>query len=115
MTGILATLVENSKKAIDDNIYRIDEHLTKSSQNILEIIQSSDHPVLITEIKFASPSRGTLRQSQDPTEIAKLMIQGGASAISVLTQPHLFNGSPEYFIKVRTGCKCSITHEGYHY
>ena len=101
MTGILATLVENSKKAIDDNIYRIDEHLTKSSQNILEIIQSSDHPVLITEIKFASPSRGTLRQSQDPTEIAKLMIQGGASAISVLTQPHLFNGSPEYFIKVR--------------
>ena len=29
------------------------------------------------------------------------MVAGGAKALSVLTQPHLFNGSPEYFIKVR--------------
>ena len=29
------------------------------------------------------------------------MIAGGSKALSILTQPHLFNGSPEYFIKVR--------------
>ena len=29
------------------------------------------------------------------------MIEGGSKALSVLTQPHLFHGSPEYFIKVR--------------
>ena len=29
------------------------------------------------------------------------MINGGAKALSILTQPHLFNGSPEYFIKIR--------------
>ena len=101
MSGILSRLVENSKKAINDNVYSIDDSLAKSSQNILEIIQSSNHPVLITEIKFASPSRGMIRKQQDPVEIAKSMIQGGTSAISILTQPYLFNGSPEYFIKVR--------------
>ena len=30
------------------------------------------------------------------------MIEGGSKALSVLTQPHLFHGSPEYFMKVRT-------------
>jgi len=29
------------------------------------------------------------------------MIAGGSKALSVLTQPNLFHGSPEYFIKVR--------------
>jgi indole-3-glycerol phosphate synthase len=29
------------------------------------------------------------------------MIAGGSKALSVLTQPHLFHGSPEYFMKVR--------------
>ena len=29
------------------------------------------------------------------------MIRGGAKGLSVLTQPHLFGGSPEYFAKVR--------------
>ena len=29
------------------------------------------------------------------------MIAGGAKALSILTQPYLFNGSPDYFIQVR--------------
>ena len=29
------------------------------------------------------------------------MIDGGAKALSILTQPHLFSGSPEFFIKIR--------------
>ncbi len=33
--------------------------------------------------------------------MAKSMISGGSSALSVLTQPYLFNGSPEYFMKIR--------------
>ena len=56
---------------------------------------------MITEIKFASPSLGKIRTNSDPVKIAKEMINGGAKALSVLTQPNLFNGSPEYFMKVR--------------
>ena len=36
------------------------------------------------------------------------MISGGAQAISILTQPHLFNGSPEYFIKIRKNVKIPL-------
>ena len=37
----------------------------------------------------------------DPVEIALNMVNGGASALSVLTQPYMFDGSPEFFMKVR--------------
>lgn len=44
----------------------------------------------------------------DPVEIAKSMIQGGAIGLSILTQPHLFNGSPEYFQKIRKAVKVPL-------
>jgi len=36
------------------------------------------------------------------------MISGGAQALSILTQPYLFNGSPEYFIKIRKNEKIPL-------
>jgi len=36
------------------------------------------------------------------------MIFGGAQALSILTQPYLFNGSPEYFIKIRKNVKIPL-------
>jgi indole-3-glycerol phosphate synthase len=36
------------------------------------------------------------------------MISGGAKALSILTQPYLFNGSPEYFIKIRKNVKLPL-------
>ena len=41
------------------------------------------------------------RTLTDPASIACQMIAGGSKALSVLTQPHLFNGSPEYLMNVR--------------
>ena len=52
-------------------------------------------------MKFSSPSLGKIRTLSDPVDIAKKMIAGGTTALSVLTQPHLFNGSPEFFMKIR--------------
>lgn len=68
---------------------------------MLQTIKINPHATLITEIKFASPSLGKIRTLSDPVSIAKSMISGGAKALSVLTQPYLFNGSPDYFIQVR--------------
>ena len=64
--------------------------------------------VFITEIKFSSPAEGEIRQISDPIQIAKSMISGGAQALSILTQPYLFNGSPEYFIKIRKNVKIPL-------
>ena len=36
------------------------------------------------------------------------MISGGAEALSILTQPYLFHGSPEYFIKIRKNVKIPL-------
>jgi len=99
--NILKKLVNNSQIAIDDGVYDIDVNLQKSNKDFKHIIKMNAHATLLTEIKFASPSLGKIRTLTDPASIARQMIAGGSKALSVLTQPHLFNGSPEYFMKVR--------------
>ncbi len=99
--NILKRLVNNSQAAIDDGVYDVDVNLQKSSKDFIQIINTNPHPTLLTEIKFASPSLGKIRTLTDPASIARQMIAGGSKALSVLTQPNLFQGSPEYFIKVR--------------
>jgi indole-3-glycerol phosphate synthase len=99
--NILRKLVNNSQMAIDDGVYDVECNLEKSSKDFLQIIRSHTHATLLTEIKFSSPSLGKIRTLTDPVSIARQMISGGSKALSILTQPHLFHGSPEYFIKVR--------------
>ena len=101
MENILEKLVNNSKKAIEDGIYDINESLPNSGTDLENIITKSEHATLITEVKFSSPALGNIREITDPVEIALKMVSGGASALSVLTQPYMFDGSPEFFMKVR--------------
>ena len=101
MKNILEQLVNNSRKAIDNGIYEISESLTNSRIDLGETIINSQHAPLITEVKFSSPALGNIRKVSDPVDIALKMVNGGASALSVLTQPFLFDGSPELFMKVR--------------
>ena len=101
MENILEKLVNNSKKAIEDGIYDINESLPNSGTDLKNIITKSEHATLITEVKFSSPALGNIRKITDPVEIALKMVNGGASALSVLTQPYMFDGSPEFFMKVR--------------
>ena len=99
MENILEKLVKNSKKAIEDEIYDINESLPNSGTDLENIIKKSEHAALITEVKFSSPALGNIRKITDPVEIALKMVNGGASALSVLTQPYMFDGSPEFFMK----------------
>lgn len=48
---------------------------------------------IIAEVKRASPSRGNLAAIPDPAAQARLYEQGGASAVSVLTERRKFKGS----------------------
>jgi len=99
--NILKKLVNNSQTAIDDGIYDVNVKLQRSEKDFLQSIKSNKHATLLTEVKFSSPSLGKIRTVSNPVNIAKQMIAGGSRALSVLTQPHLFNGSPQYFIQVR--------------
>ncbi len=56
---------------------------------------------IIAEVKKASPSKGVIREDFDPLFIAQEYEKGGASAISVLTEPHYFKGNLEYLTGIR--------------
>jgi indole-3-glycerol phosphate synthase len=56
---------------------------------------------LIAEIKRASPSKGLLHPDLDPAEWARTYVEGGAAAISVLTDQRFFQGSLDDLCLVR--------------
>jgi indole-3-glycerol phosphate synthase len=56
---------------------------------------------LIAEVKKASPSKGLIRADFHPVEIARTYQAHGAACISVLTEPHYFQGSLDYLGEVR--------------
>lgn len=65
-------------------------------------VSDENSPRLIAEIKKASPSKGVLRERFYPVEIAKVYEEGGAAALSVLTEEHFFLGSPAYLKEIRS-------------
>jgi indole-3-glycerol phosphate synthase len=55
---------------------------------------------VIAEVKPTSPTTDGTRDD-DPVELARAMVEGGAAALSVLTEPEHFDGSPEALRRVR--------------
>ncbi len=55
---------------------------------------------VIAEVKPTSPTTDGTRRD-DPVDLAEAMVDGGAAAISVLTEPTHFGGSPEALTRVR--------------
>jgi indole-3-glycerol phosphate synthase len=56
---------------------------------------------IIAEIKRASPSRGILKKNINVSELAWKYEEGGASAISVITEEKHFNGSLGFIPRVK--------------
>lgn len=51
---------------------------------------------VIAELKKASPSEGLIREAFDPPALARELSAAGASALSVLCEPHRFLGDEAY-------------------
>jgi len=64
-------------------------------------LNQDGQPNLIAEIKRASPSKGVINAGIDVAELARKYRDGGAAAISILTEEDFFGGSLEDLHKVR--------------
>ncbi len=67
----------------------------------LAMALKGDHIRLIAEVKQASPSRGMLSPNFNPIELARTYAEGGAAAISVLTEANYFMGSIEHLAAIK--------------
>ena len=67
----------------------------------LALALKGDHIRLIAEVKQASPSRGMLSPNFNPIELAQTYAEGGAAAISVLTEANYFMGSIEHLAAIK--------------
>ena len=66
------------------------------------LISTKEEPIrIIAEVKKASPSKGIIKENFDPIAIAQAYSNSGANAISVLTEPHYFQGNLEYLTAIR--------------
>jgi len=69
---------------------------------------------IIAEVKRKSPSRGALDESIDAAKRARQYHDGGARAISVLTEPSEFGGSIEDLQSVRRLVACPLIRKDFH-
>lgn len=56
---------------------------------------------LIAEVKRSSPSRGRIREDFHPVAIARIYAEGGAAAVSVLTESRFFEGRDSFLLDIR--------------
>lgn len=72
-------------------------------------LQNKEKPInMIAEVKKASPSKGLICEDFKPVEIAKAYEEGGASAISVLTEIKYFKGNNSYLEAVKAAVKLPV-------
>jgi len=69
---------------------------------------------VIAEIKRRSPSKGVLSESLDPARQASAFADGGAVAVSVLTEPAFFGGSLGDLAAVRGAVSLPVLRKDFH-
>ncbi|OUJ19417.1 Indole-3-glycerol phosphate synthase TrpC [Methanonatronarchaeum thermophilum] len=100
MPSVLKKIEETVKKDLEKNRQTIENHRkpttkTKSLKKAIKT-RSRKKTSIIAELKYSSPSKGQIKKpttNETKNTIKKLE---NAQALSILTEPHYFNGKKEY-------------------
>ncbi len=109
MTDFLDTLAMDATMTVDSGYYAIPTPEKQyPTRSLKKAIEQSKTNAVIAEIKAASPSLGTIRETVDAKAMAQTMEKAGAIGISVLTEPKHFNGSLSALAQAREGTNLPI-------
>ena len=94
--------VENLKKSFP--IEQLQEGIFEKKYDLRSLYDAlnNNDTKIIAEIKKASPSKGIIQENFQPLKIALEYFNGGASAISILTDEKFFQGKIDYITAVRS-------------
>lgn len=102
-----AASVAEAKKKTPVSALRASALYKRTPLSLSESLCVEPGPRVIAEVKFVSPSEGVLRPGASPkaaAEIAHAYARAGAAAISILTEPEYFGGSPAFLEAARKEC-----------
>lgn len=103
MSNILEQITEKTaedlgkrKREVSYSDFNSFEGFEKNRVSLKKALDENAAVSIISEVKKASPSKGIIRPDFDPVDIALRYEEGGASAISVLTDEPFFKGDLKY-------------------
>lgn len=107
MSGILDRIVTGTRRDLDrlteaerERIHQAAAAMERGDHRFRRALEESGIRI-IAEIKAASPSAGTISGEIDPEAIARRYAEGGAAALSVVTEPHHFHGSRDWIAEAK--------------
>jgi indole-3-glycerol phosphate synthase len=115
---VLNAIAEGRRRDVEEMKRRVPGHVLRAQLSTFRPPGRVEHALrrpepaaplrLIAEVKRASPSKGVLHPGADPLEYARLYEEGGAAAVSLVTEPHQFGGSLEWVNQVRPHVRVPI-------
>jgi len=96
----LPELAAKARARVKRGYYDSSGSVNASRRSLVKTIQENRKTPIITEIKYASPSAGKIREPGNALLIAKAMLSGGACALSVLTDPEHFDGNLDTLVTI---------------
>ena len=110
---ILKKIIDQTRKDLEKRKNTSDfEKFLKIQRNFRDVKKAlkstDDNPYrIIAEVKKASPSKGIIREDFNPIEIAEIYNEV-ADAMSILTEPHFFQGSIGYLEEINKFSKIPL-------
>ncbi|GED21460.1 indole-3-glycerol phosphate synthase TrpC [Halomonas halmophila] len=105
-----AEVAERRRAVSERELLTLAERMTATRGFIdaLDVRMRDGDPAVIAEIKKASPSRGVIRETYVPADIAASYAAGGAACLSVLTDADFFQGHEDDLIAARDACSLPV-------